>query len=80
MALIDEAGALHKLAIALLERAATLSHPVALYRLGLIYVMLCPSEVVKEKTCPLYEQSLAHGFALPALEISSRCLALTDDP
>jgi hypothetical protein len=50
------------------------------YRLGLIYVMVYPSEVIKEKACPLFEQSLAHGFAPPALEISSWCLAYTDTP
>lgn len=78
LALVDEAGALLKPAIALLEQAATFDHPVAQYRLGLIYVMVYPSEVIKEKACPLFEQSLAHGFAPPALEISSWCLAYTN--
>ena len=80
LALIDEAGALLKPAITLLEQAAALDHPVAQYRLGLIYVMLYPGEVIKEKACPLFEQSLAHGFAPPALEISSWCFAYTDTP
>ncbi|MEN5305375.1 hypothetical protein [Pseudomonas sp. TWI628] len=80
MALVDEAGALLKPAITLLEQAATLGHPVAQYRLGLIYVMLYPSDVIKEKACPLFEQSLAHGFAPPALEISSWCLKFIDTP
>lgn len=79
-ALIDEAGELLKPAIALLEQAAALDHPVAQYRLGLIYVMLYPSEVIKEKACPLFEKSLAHGFAPPALEISSWCLAYSGTP
>jgi hypothetical protein len=79
-ALIDEAGALLKPAITLLEQAAALDHPVAQYRLGLIYVMLYPNEVIKEKACPLFEKSLAHGFAPPALGISSWCLAYTDTP
>lgn len=80
LALAEEAGALLKPAITLLEQAAAFDHPVAQYRLGLIYVMVYSSEVIKEKACPLFEQSLAHGFAPPALEISSWCWAYTDTP
>ncbi|UFH50496.1 tetratricopeptide repeat protein [Pseudomonas sp. KNUC1026] len=80
MALAEEAGALLKPAIALLEQAVTFDHPVAQYRLGLIYIMVYPSEVVTEKACPLFEQSLAHGFAPPALEMSSWCIPYTDTP
>jgi len=36
--------------------------------------------VIKEKACPLFERSLAQGFAPPALEIASWCLAFTDTP
>ncbi|MBD9585640.1 hypothetical protein IB254_01090 [Pseudomonas sp. PDM03] len=78
MALVDEAGVLLRPAITLLEQAAALEHPVAQYRLALIYVMLHPSDVIKEKACPLFEQSLVHGFAPAALEISSWCVAFTD--
>lgn len=78
LALVDEAGAKLKPAIALLEQAAALDHPVAQYRLGLIYVMLYPAELIKEKACPLFEKSLIHGFAPPALEIASWCFAFTE--
>lgn len=80
LSLAGEAGLLLKQAMPLLEQAAALGHPVAQYRLGLIYVMLSPSEVIKEKACPLFEQSLAQGFAPPALEMSSWCVAFTDTP
>ncbi|MHC8338859.1 hypothetical protein [Pseudomonas sp. HLT2-19-2] len=80
LARAEEAGALLKPAITLLEQAAALDHPVAQYRLGLIYVMLYPSKVIEEKACPLFEQSLAHGFAPPALGIASWCLAFTNTP
>lgn len=78
LAMADEAGLLLKPAISLLEQAAALEHPVAQYRLALIYVLLYSSDVIKEKACPLFEQSLVHGFAPPALEISSWCLAFID--
>lgn len=80
LTLAEEGGLLLKPAFALLEQAAVLDHPVAQYRLGLIYVMLSPSEVIKEKACPLFERSLAQGFAPPALEIAYWCLAFTDTP
>ncbi|GGJ48919.1 hypothetical protein [Pseudomonas avellanae] len=76
--LVDEGAASLKPAIALLEQAVTFGHPVAQYRLGLIYTMLYESDVIKEKACPLFEQSLAQGFAPPALQIASWCLTLTD--
>ncbi|MHA6195831.1 hypothetical protein ACX3YG_15835 [Pseudomonas wadenswilerensis] len=75
-----EAGEMLKPAIPLLEQAAALDHPVAQYRLGLIYVLLAPSEAIREKACPLFERSLGHGFAPPALEIASFCAAYTDTP
>ncbi|MCE0463807.1 SEL1-like repeat protein [Pseudomonas uvaldensis] len=78
LALAAEAGALLRPAMALLEQAASLNHPVAQYRLGLIYAVLYPSEVIKEKACPLFERSLAQGFAPPALNISYWCPAFTD--
>lgn len=34
--------------------------------------------MIKEKACPLFEQSLIHGFAPPALEIASWCFAFTE--
>lgn len=80
MLLIDQAGALMRPAMGLLEQAAALQHPVAEYRLALIYVMLYPSEEVKAKACPLLEHSLTQGFAPAALEISSWCLPFTDTP
>ncbi|OPG72264.1 hypothetical protein B1219_19200 [Pseudomonas ogarae] len=78
LTLAEEGGALLKPAFTLLEQAAALDHPVAQYRLGLIYAMLSPSDVIKEKACPLFERSLAQGFAPPALEIAHWCLASTD--
>ncbi|MDO7896603.1 hypothetical protein [Pseudomonas citrulli] len=80
LALAAEGGSLLKPAIALLEQAAALDHPIAQYRLGLLYVLLYPNEVIKEKACPLFERSLAQGFAPPALNISYWCLAFTDTP
>lgn len=80
LTLAQEGGALLKPAFTLLEQAAALDHPVAQYRLGLIYVMLSPNDVIKEKACPLFERSLAQGFAPPALEIAYWCLAFTDTP
>jgi hypothetical protein len=74
VALVDDARALLQPAITLLEQAAALDHPVAQYRLALIYVMMIyPSEVIKEKSCPLFERSLIHGFAPSALEFSNWC-------
>lgn len=80
LALAEEAGALLKPAIPLLEQASSLNHPVAQYRLGLIYVMLSPVDLIKEKACPLFEKSLVHGFAPPALGIPSWCWEFTDTP
>ncbi|MEE1925340.1 hypothetical protein V0R50_26525 [Pseudomonas sp. 148P] len=75
-----EAGETLKPAIPLLEQAAALDHPVAQYRLGLIYVLLEPNDVTREKACSLFERSLGRGFAPPALEIASFCPAYTDTP
>ncbi|OLS60307.1 hypothetical protein [Pseudomonas putida] len=81
LGLAAEGGALLKPAVQLLEQAAALGHPVAQYRLGLIRVMLlAPSEVIEEKACPLFEQSLAQGFAPPAVVISTWCLAHAKTP
>lgn len=79
-ALIEEAGALLKPAMALLEQAAALDHPVAQHRLGMIYVLLYPIDVIKEKACPLFERSFAQGFSPPAVALSSFCLAFTGTP
>lgn len=77
MALADEAGALLKPAIALLEQAASVDHPVAQYRLGLIYVMLYPSEVIKEKACPsLLAPSSMSALGCAAFHISRVCMQL----
>lgn len=78
--LAEEAGALLKPAVALLEQAANRDHPVAQYRLGLTYAMLLPSEEIHVKACPLFERSLAHGFAPSAVEMASWCPAYTDTP
>ena len=81
MVLMQEAGELLKPAVALLEQAAALDHPVAQHRLAMIYILLLsPTEVIKEKACPLMERSLAQGFAPPALGISSFCWEFTDTP
>ena len=75
-----QAGQMLKPAMPLLEQAAALDHPVAQYRLGMIYVLLAPSEVIREKACPLFERSLSRGFAPPALVMVSFCPAYTDTP
>lgn len=81
LALAAQAGEQLKPATALLEQAAALDHPVAQYRLGLLYVQLMrPSEVIEEKACPLFEQSLGHGFAPPAVEINTWCLDYARSP
>lgn len=80
LALAADAGALLKSAMPLLEQAAALDHPVAQYRLGLIYVLLTPADVIEEKACPLLEKSLAQGFAPPALAVSTWCLGYVMTP
>ncbi|GAB7528908.1 hypothetical protein PS3A_13170 [Pseudomonas sp. 3A(2025)] len=79
-ALAAEAGVQLKPAIALLEQAASLDHPVAQHRLGLIYVMFDSNEALNEKACRLFEKSLVQGFAPPALLISSMCHTITRTP
>lgn len=78
--LIDEAGGLLRPAMALLEQAAALDHPVAEHRLAMIYVLLYPVDDIKEKACPLFERSFMQGFAPAALGLSSFCLAFTVTP
>jgi TPR repeat protein len=68
-----------KTAIPLLEQAAALEHPVAQYRLALIYLTYLP-EVSKEKACTLLKKSLSHGFSPPAVPIESFCYTYTDTP
>ncbi len=76
--LIEEAGALIQPAMALLEKAAVYDHPVALYRLGLIYLQIYPTGQAQQEACPLFEKSLARGFAPPAVPIASWCIPYTD--
>ncbi|WP_229632010.1 MULTISPECIES: hypothetical protein [Pseudomonas] len=66
-------------AIPLLEQAAFLEHPVAQYRLALVYLVYLP-EIPQEKACTLLKKSLSHGFAPPALPIESFCYTFTDTP
>lgn len=60
-------------AIALLQRAALLSHPVAEYRLALHYITHLPSDQIAAEACPLLRSSIAQGFAPAALEIANWC-------
>ena len=66
-------------AVPLLEQAAALEHPIAQYRLALIYLGYLP-QGTEEKACTLLEKSLSHGFAPPAVTIASACSAYTDTP
>lgn len=79
-ALLDEAAGSLKPAIALLEQAATLDHPVAQHRLAMIYVLFYPIEEIREKACPLFLSSFRQGFAPPALQLSSFCFEFTGTP
>lgn len=78
-ALGAKAGAQLQIAAPLLEQAAALEHPVAQYRLALLYLMSSP-QGFDEKACTLLEKSLGHGFVPPAVTIASFCYAYTDKP
>lgn len=65
-------------AVALLQRAALLKHPVAEYRLALHYITYLPSEQIAAEACPLLRSSLAQGFAPAALEVMNWCSELRD--
>jgi TPR repeat protein len=73
------ANAQLQIAVPLLEQAAALEHPVAQYRLALIYLTYSPRGS-EEEACTLLEKSLGHGFAPPAVTIASACFAYTDAP
>ena len=75
--LIEAAGLLLRSAVPLLEQAAALAHPVAQYRLALIYLLVDSNGAASQKACPLIEQSLIHGFAPSALLASSWCSEFT---
>jgi len=79
-ALITEAGTQWKIAMPLLEQAAALEHPVAQYRLALIYMMAYPIEQSSEKACPLLKKSLERGFPPAAVAISVQCYTYSDTP
>lgn len=74
-----KASAELQIAVPLLEQAAAVEHPVAQYRLALIYLGYSP-EGNQEKACRLLEKSLSHGFAPPAVVIESACYAYADTP
>jgi hypothetical protein len=72
--LSEEAGRDIGSAIPLLEQASELGHPVAQYRLALIYYLFNYSiDETRAKVCPLVQQSFAHGFAPSALIVSNAC-------
>lgn len=73
-----EASTQLKLAVPLLEQASGFEHPVAQYRLALIY-LTAPGDY-REKACSLLEKSLSHGFSPPAVEIASFCYEFSDKP
>ena len=60
-------------AVALLQRAALLRHPVAEYRLALHYITYLPADQISAEACPLLRSSLAQGFAPAALEVANWC-------
>jgi len=60
-------------AVALLQRAALLRHPVAEYRLALHYITHLPAGQISAEACPLLQSSLGQGFAPAALEIVNWC-------
>lgn len=74
-----KASAELQIAVPLLEQAAAVEHPIAQYRLALIYLGYSP-EGNQEKACRLLEKSLSHGFAPPAVVIESACYAYADTP
>lgn len=60
-------------AVALLEKAAVLNHPVAQYRLALHYITYLPVADIPKAACPLLESSIRQGFAPAALGVVSWC-------
>lgn len=66
-------------AVALLQRAALLHHPVAEYRLALHYITDLPTDQIAVEACPLLHSSLAQGFAPAALEVGNWCPDLRDN-
>lgn len=60
-------------AVALLQRAALLKHPVAEYRLALHYITNLPTAQIAAEACPLLRSSIAQGFAPAALEVANWC-------
>ena len=72
--LSEEAGGFIASAIPLLEQASELGHPVAQYRLALLYYLFNYSiDETRAKVCPLVQRSFAHGFAPSALIFSNAC-------
>lgn len=67
-------------AVALLQRASLLRHPVAEYRLALHYITDLPTDQIAAEACPLLHSSLAQGFAPAALEVVNWCPDLRDNP
>lgn len=66
-------------AVALLQRAALLQHPVAEYRLALHYITHLPAGQIAAEACPLLRSSIAQGFAPAALEVVNWCPDLLED-
>jgi len=66
-------------AVALLQRAALLQHPVAEYRLALHYITYLPADQIAAEACPLLRSSIAQGFAPAALEVVNWCPDLRND-
>ncbi|MDU9394516.1 sel1 repeat family protein [Pseudomonas sp. zfem002] len=60
-------------AVALLQRASLLRHPVAEYRLALHYITYLPADQIAAEACPLLRSSIAQGFAPAALEVVNWC-------
>ncbi|MCU1724410.1 sel1 repeat family protein [Pseudomonas sp. 5P_5.1_Bac1] len=60
-------------AVALLQRAALLHHPVAEYRLALHYITHLPVNQISAEACPLLRSSLSQGFTPAALEVGNWC-------
>ncbi|WAC44623.1 hypothetical protein OU997_20780 [Pseudomonas sp. SL4(2022)] len=73
MVLIEAAGQQLKVALPLLEQASALGHPVAQYRLALIYEYEFNTPETEPKVCPLLLQSVGQGFAPPALMVAVYC-------
>mgnify|MGYP006183660743 FL=1 len=81
MVLLEAAGQQLKIARPLLEQASALGHPVAQYRLALIYKYEVNTPETDPKVCTLLQQSVSQGFAPPALMVNIYCpeFAASDD-